>query len=70
MTQSGHWQSFAIGQDFDPPQIKAFLERANLDNAAHEGWPRADSVAAVLAEAEQRAVTSRYRGYYAYLPCY
>ena len=29
-----HWQSFVIGRDFDPPQIKAFLERANVDFSA------------------------------------
>jgi len=30
LTQSGHWQSFVIGRDFDPPQIKAFLGRIKL----------------------------------------
>jgi hypothetical protein len=29
-----------IGRDFDPPQIKAFLEGASLDYLAHERWPR------------------------------
>jgi hypothetical protein len=27
-----------IGRDFDPPQIRVFLKRANLGNSAHGEW--------------------------------